>query len=195
MQKSNEGTGPLPREAQGTPATGGGNDGSVSGFHCGGLVGGGAPLPLVGEAGHTSYALAAAAPVATAQDDVAWSTDDESFPYDSLDEAIDSLRDCDVEDPIGRTVYFGAKVPCDPTRWCDAADIVDLLMNRAYDEVGEAAEDWPPLVSDTAQAELSEFLGAWITKHCPANFWLIPNSRPYTITAEDVSAAASGSAA
>jgi len=49
--------------------------------------------------------------------------------------------------------------------------ITDHMGEQACDEVGEAADEWPPC-SDVAAAELQQLLGDWAEKHCPLRFWV-----------------------
>ncbi len=60
-----------------------------------------------------------------------------------------------------------------------------MLGERAYDDVGEFAEDWPD-VPDEARQELDELLSAWISKHCTATFYRVRNVIEYQITAEEL---------
>jgi len=45
-----------------------------------------------------------------------------------------------------------------------------------------------PNVSKDARAELESMLIAWADQHCKPDFFLIEDSEPYVITAEDVEA-------
>jgi len=47
-----------------------------------------------------------------------------------------------------------------------------MLGERAYDDVGEFAGNWPD-VPDEARQELDALLSAWISKHCPATFYRV----------------------
>jgi hypothetical protein len=53
----------------------------------------------------------------------------------------------------------------------DADDILETAAQRACDEIGDAAEDWPPSVPKEALAELTGFIRAWAAKHLPCRFW------------------------
>ncbi|MDF2697888.1 MAG: hypothetical protein K0S65_6271 [Labilithrix sp.] len=55
-----------------------------------------------------------------------------------------------------------------------AADILDMISNNAEAEAGEAAEDFPPAVTEEAERELEAFLAAWTEKHLgiACDFWI-----------------------
>ncbi|WP_222833265.1 hypothetical protein [Pseudomonas sp. SC3(2021)] len=74
-----------------------------------------------------------------------WSANDEMFNCDSLNELLNENDNLAV------------------------GDIIEMLGERAYDDVGEVAEDWPD-VSAEARQELDAILGAWVSKHCAATF-------------------------
>lgn len=109
-----------------------------------------------------------------------WSTDEETYNYDSLGE----LLDCN-DLVAGDTVYMGHAVNHDPTSWFDADHVIEAIGEAAYGEAGEHAEDYPD-VTPEAKAELQTFLDAWINKRCTPAFYAIENSREYVLTDEDV---------
>jgi hypothetical protein len=114
---------------------------------------------------------------------IVWSPNDEDYNCESLGEVLDYLGGDEVVQP-GRTVYFGEAVEGTYSR-VTAADILDMIGDRAYDEGGEHAEDFPN-VSDEAKAELELFLIQWQTKHCTPTWWTVPKTEQYVITAEDL---------
>jgi hypothetical protein len=112
-----------------------------------------------------------------------WSVDECEFNYQTLGD----LLDCHDELEAGTVVYVGAPVRNAPSTFIgDADDIIERMGERAYDEHGECAEDFPDDVSKEAKDELTAFLVAWADKHCEARFYGVENIRPYTITAEDL---------
>lgn len=111
-----------------------------------------------------------------------WSYDEEDYSYSELGDLIDAHRD-DLE--VGSIVYIGEAVHPSPTDFVDADDICEMLAERAYDRCGEFAEDFPD-ASKEAKSELDELLRAWCERHCQVTFYEVVNSRPYTITAEDL---------
>ena len=114
---------------------------------------------------------------------VFWSSDEETFNYDSLDELI--AMDDDLE--AGRTVYYG-EAEAIGTNFVDADDVIEDIANRAYAEGGEHAEDFPD-VSAEAKKELDDFLIAWQAKYCVPTFYRIRNVKEYTITEADIAEA------
>jgi hypothetical protein len=110
-----------------------------------------------------------------------WSDDNERFNADSLGELIEG-NDSLV---VGSMVYFGDAQRVDPTKFISASDIVEMIGERAYDEAGECAEDFPN-VSKEAEDELEELLIEWINKHCKATFYTVRNIEKHIITAADL---------
>lgn len=121
-------------------------------------------------------------PVQAASPEEVWSADRELFNFDSLDELLDS----DTFE-VGQIVYFGQKAAVNPTRWVDVDIVLDALGDRAYDQVGEAASDYPDVTRE-ARDELETLLSAWITKHAQPTFYAVKNITEYTITLQDIGA-------
>lgn len=117
-----------------------------------------------------------------AQPEVVWSAGREIFNFDSLSELLDS-----GSFEVGQTVYFGEKAAVNPTRWVDVDIVLDALGDRAYDQIGEAASDYPD-VSQEARDELEALLGAWVAKHAQPTFYAVKKITEYTITQEDIGA-------
>jgi hypothetical protein len=113
-----------------------------------------------------------------------WSTDEETFNYDTLGE----LLDCNDELTAGSVVYMGHAADHDPTAWFSADHVIGALGEAAYDEAGEHAQDYPD-VSEEAKAELQTLLDAWVTKYCTPTFYRVENVREYVLTEEDVAVA------
>ncbi|UXV17554.1 hypothetical protein N4P55_16815 [Pseudomonas fluorescens] len=113
--------------------------------------------------------------------DETWSANEELFNCDSLGELLDENDDLE----IGATVWKGEKFPVNIAGYVDVGDVIEMLGERAYDDVGEFAEDWPD-VPDEARQELDALLSAWISKHCTATFYCVRNVVEYQITAEDM---------
>ncbi|WP_175760472.1 hypothetical protein [Burkholderia anthina] len=110
-----------------------------------------------------------------------WSRDNEYFSCDALDELLDMHDDL----AVGDVVYFGDVAPIPTKHLCDADDIIDMLGERAYDEVGEAADDYPN-ISPEAKAELESLIAGWIEKHAKPTFYSVINVREHIITAADM---------
>lgn len=114
---------------------------------------------------------------------IVWSHDNETFNCDGLGELLDIMSGSE-ELCAGRIVYFGETV--EPRRvWVDAASVLEDIANRAYDDGGEHAEDFPDVAPEAA-AELDAFLSEWQQKHCVPTWWGVRNVKEYTLTAEDV---------
>lgn len=59
----------------------------------------------------------------------------------------------------------------------DADEILEIAANRAAEEIGDPAEDWPPEPPKQAKAELDAFLQEWATKHAPCRFWMADGTK------------------
>lgn len=110
-----------------------------------------------------------------------WSANNEDFIYDNLQE----LLECEDGVVAGSLVSVGNKEDACVNTLVDADDIIEMLGERAWDNFGEAAEDFPD-VSTEAKAELNMLLQQWIDKHCRASFYWIRNVRDYVVTEEDI---------
>ncbi|HDV6327491.1 TPA: hypothetical protein RJR39_003584 [Burkholderia cenocepacia] len=112
---------------------------------------------------------------------IVWSRNNEDFTCDELDELLDMRDDLSV----GDLVFVGEVAPVQSKRLCDADDVIDMIGERAYDEVGEYADGYPD-VTPEARAELDALLAGWIEKHAKPTFYSVINVREHIITAEDV---------
>ncbi|KWK79402.1 hypothetical protein WM16_07610 [Burkholderia ubonensis] len=112
---------------------------------------------------------------------VTWSKDNEFFSCDALDELLDMHDHLTV----GNVVYFGEVAPIPAKRLCDAKYVIDMIGDRAYDEVGEAADGYPDITRE-AKAELESLLADWIEKHAKPTFYSVINVREHIITAADM---------
>ncbi|CAK0530542.1 gp45 [Burkholderia pseudomallei] len=110
-----------------------------------------------------------------------WSKDSEFFSCDALDELLD-MHD---ELAVGDVVFYGDVAPIPTERLCDADDVIDMIGDRAYDEVGEAADGYPDIAPE-AKAELETLLSGWIEKHAKPTFYSVVNVSEHVITAADV---------
>ncbi|AFI66762.1 gp45 [Burkholderia pseudomallei 1026b] len=86
---------------------------------------------------------------------------------------------------VGDVVFYGDVEPIPIVRLCDANDVIDMIGDRAYDEVGEAADGYPDIAPE-AKAELETLLSGWIEKHAKPTFYSVVNVSEYVITAADV---------
>jgi hypothetical protein len=109
-----------------------------------------------------------------------WSEDGEVFDCDSLCELLSKF---DLYP--GETVYVGDAVTPDPAKWLVMDDILEQMGERARDDCGESADDYPA-VDDAAKQELSDFLQAWARKHCTPSFFAVENVSEYEITEQEL---------
>lgn len=113
-----------------------------------------------------------------------WSDNGEDFNGDSLCELIENS-----ELQPGQTVHFG-EAKYHSTSWIDANDVIEIISDRAWDEGGEYAEDFPN-VSDQAKKELGDFLEKWQSEHCIPHFYRVINIQQHVITEEEYTEAQS----
>ncbi|MCK2122072.1 hypothetical protein [Pseudomonas sp. PNPG3] len=73
----------------------------------------------------------------------------------------------------------------------DADDIVQHMNEKATDE-SEFADNFPEIDADQVKEldKLLEPVGAWFDRHCSVGFYEVREIQPYTVTADDVAAAA-----
>jgi hypothetical protein len=67
-------------------------------------------------------------------------------------------------------------------RYVSADRILEDVTERAYDECGEASEDWLDGVMHNVdlKAELERLVGDWLQAQEPPNFWRVANTRQIT---------------
>lgn len=101
---------------------------------------------------------------------------------DSREAAIEEARETFDGEPFW--IVSGHRP--DPAAWCpDLTDIIeDRIGENAYDNAGELAEDWPPVVSKEARAELQDFAKEWVRKYMPVSFWIADGGDHEQIDAE-----------
>lgn len=110
-----------------------------------------------------------------------WSDDKEEFNYNTLGDLLSNGGLA-----VGDTVYYADAVIPDPADYINADDILEQMGERASDDCGECAEDYPD-VSAEAKQSLDGFLKGWARKHCtPMNFYKVQNVREHVLTAGDL---------
>lgn len=111
-----------------------------------------------------------------------WSTNDETFNHDDLQELIEERQ----LQP-GDTVYFGTKRHAKATDFTSNIDelVIEGMQVQAEDDAGEVAEDYPSASEPQIQV-LQTLIEAWAATYCAPDFYQVLNTQPYTITAEDV---------
>ena len=109
-----------------------------------------------------------------------WSMDNETFNHATLGDLLDE----NDELVVGSTVYVGIASHPEPGDLVDADDVITMIGERAYDIAGEYADDYPDVTKE-AVAELTEFIAAWIGKHCPPTFYQVSKTHEYVLTTDD----------
>lgn len=116
--------------------------------------------------------------------DIVWSTNDEIFNHDDLQELIEERQL-----QVGDTVYFGTKRHAQATDFTTNIDelVIEGMQVQAEDDAGEVAEDYPSASEPQIQV-LQTLIEAWATTYCDPDFYQVLNTQPYTLTAKDMEA-------
>lgn len=115
-----------------------------------------------------------------------YSTNEEEYNYDTLEEAAEYVFD-DPDLPVGtvRSVFEGEPVKRKTgdyfQRW-DSGPILEILTDNAYEECGDFSEGWLDTVSPEQQTELTALIkndiNAWADKYnLHPTFYTVTNTR------------------
>ena len=124
-------------------------------------------------------------------EDLAWSTDNETFSHDEMEYAVeDFVRDglYDDESKSGMTVYFAVKSKVKSEMLVNFEKIVE----DSWERLGEITNiemdylEWPPKISDDAKAELKSVIAQWIDKNCPLHHYSLGESTARVLTHDEV---------
>ena len=117
-----------------------------------------------------------------------YSTNDEEYSHTEPDEALQELADQDrlVE---GAVYYECDSAPVELASYLHIDSLLDDAEARAYDELGECAEDAFSISKEAAE-ELDAAIKEWAKKHLSdRRFWkCVGKSREIRVTAEDIAA-------
>lgn len=138
---------------------------------------------LAAEYDRIERAEAAASEIATTPY-IVWSTNDETFNHDDLQELIEERQL-----QAGDTVYFGTKRNAQATDFTTNIDelVIEGMQVQAEDDAGEVAEDYPSASEPQIQV-LQTLIEAWATTYCDPDFYQVLSTQPYTLTAKDMEA-------
>lgn len=135
------------------------------------------PLSLLGEPPYSDFRTGEAT----------WSANGED--WHNIESVEDLIREtepdlCSLEP--GSVVYIGTKRYHDPAEFIDLPFLMEHMGDNArQSDAGEWVDGWPN-PSEQAKDELKALLDTWARRHCPPDFYLVENTRPYTITVEDM---------
>lgn len=109
-----------------------------------------------------------------------WSRDEEgpfAGPHDSVEEAaLEALTGTDYDG-----VYVGERKDVDFDGLVDEDGLIETMMCRAGDEVGEVSEDWLSAIKqadrDALKAAILPAIKAWVEERDPIRFWRVVNVR------------------
>jgi len=113
----------------------------------------------------------------------AWSTNNEDFNYNSLDDLVNSNSG---ELEVGQVVYVGEGRRPKLSELCDADDVIEMMQNRAYDIGGEYADGFMDDISAEEKQALNDLLQTWMEKHVSIDFYTVHDVREYVLTEEDL---------
>lgn len=111
---------------------------------------------------------------------IAYSLDGENYRFDDLDELLAELED-DGELVVGKTIHAGTAIHHNASEFFDVDSLTESMQDRAYDEAGEWAEDFPDLPKEQRK-ELSDLVDAWLDKNVKVNFWTVEDAKEITVT-------------
>lgn len=114
--------------------------------------------------------------------EILWSTNDETFNHDDLQELIEERQL-----QAGDTVYFGTKRHAKATDFTTNIDelVIEGMQVQAEDDAGEVAEDYPSASEPQIQV-LQTLIEAWASTYCDPDFYQVLDTQRYIITAADV---------
>ncbi len=119
--------------------------------------------------------------------DIYYSTDEETFNYESLDEALCGIFECDDILNVGSvvTVYSGEPITNKASGYL-SGNLVEDMQERAYDDAGEFAEDYLSGAGIEEQnellKELSDVVDKWADKHkLQPTFYGIKNQKEISV--------------
>lgn len=116
-----------------------------------------------------------------------YSTDEECFnlDFDSvLDIIVNNLEE--GESAVGKVYWRGIASRPLPSNFApDADDIFQIMSERAHDNCGEWAEDFPDC-SREKQKELESLINKWCDENLDVTFYNISNVEEMKITEEDL---------
>ena len=100
--------------------------------------------------------------------------------------AISRMMEYNDEPPLpGDVVEIGPKIPHKASDFYSIDDILENMGERAYDECGECAEDFPDL-SKEESAELDKLISDYLEAHALCTFWTVEKITKHEITAEEI---------
>ena len=117
----------------------------------------------------------------TTENPTYWSDNEEDWNCCCLSDLLDG----NDELKAGDTVYFGTVVTPPATAFISADDVLEMMGERAYDNFGEHAKDFPCVTAE-AKAELEAMLSDWVNRHCHTTFCRITDVTEYVLTEEDI---------
>lgn len=134
-----------------------------------------------GRTSHTEDSAAAPLSQDSAEQVECWSANNEEFCAGSLGDFLES----NDELVAGEAVYVADAVTPDPASYINVDDILEQMGERASDECGEWADDYPDVTAEARQT-LTELLEHWARTHCKPSFWRVKNVREYVLTPGDL---------
>lgn len=118
-----------------------------------------------------------------------YSTNDEDFRYDSVEEVLQALADDDLLH-AGQVYYEADCQPLTAQRLLNAAQVLERAYEIGHDMIGEEGWDDPFLVNEDAETELQLLLVAWAAKFVNLSRYseIVGKTRKITVTEADLRA-------
>lgn len=114
--------------------------------------------------------------------DKCYSINEEEYCYDNLSDALVALEENDGF-VAGAVIHEGDAHKEPPSHYFDIDRLFEDMGERACDECGEWAEDFPD-VSKEKVKELEKLIADWLDANIAVNFYTVKNVQPIVITEE-----------
>ncbi|AMC34766.1 hypothetical protein [Janthinobacterium sp. B9-8] len=116
------------------------------------------------------------------QPNYCYSLDQEGYSSEPL---IDVLQRGESDELIGQNYWRGIAVHPNPSSFFDIDRLFEDIGERACDDHGEWAEDFPD-VSDEKKAELNAIITEWLDKNIDVTFYAVTNVEELVVTESDL---------
>lgn len=112
------------------------------------------------------------------------STNEESF-FGEYESQEDALREAINQERVeaGQKLWIGQTAERKASNYVGLDSLVEGMAERAYEEVGEAAEGWPDL-SPEDQEKLEKLIGDFLNEHSPVSFFAVEDVEKIEVTPE-----------
>lgn len=107
--------------------------------------------------------------------DACYSADNETF-HNDLESVVSDKE-------VGDTIWIGEQKGRQPSYYFDIDWLKDDMRERAHDDCGESADDFPDQTKEK-WAELESIIEAWLDANLNVTFYQVENVREVAVTAD-----------